>query len=166
LLLAGALRPARAVSPGLRRIAGTACLLVLLVQAASLAGLVFRPETMQPARAAARQAALLLGDKAMAPPKQGAALIPRGNDGVGIVGAFGIEAPATLPLLVIGPAEAPDSIRRRATDLARVVVVALAQDQDSRRAVPSMRAAFDHPCWRKSAEGFNVEAFDRICDTE
>ena len=28
------------------------------------------------------------------------------------------------------------------------------------------RMALDHPCWRKSAEGFNVEAFDRICDTE
>ena len=52
------------------------------------------PQTMQPA---SRQ-----------PPARrrnwrsdGIVLLPRGNDGVGIVGAFSIEAPPALPLLLI-----------------------------------------------------------------
>ena len=61
------------------------CGVVLAIQAASIAGLMMRPETMQPARATAMAAAALAGD--------GVVLVPRGNDGVGIVGAFAIEAP-------------------------------------------------------------------------
>ena len=67
---------------------------VLAVQAIALLGLMTRPETMQPARATAIAAASLAGD--------GVVLLPRGNDGVGIVGAFAVEAPPTLRLLVIG----------------------------------------------------------------
>ena len=53
-----------------------------------------RPETMQPARATAIAAASLVGD--------GVVLLPHGNDGVGIVGAFAVEAPPALRLLVVG----------------------------------------------------------------
>ena len=70
------------------------CGVVLAIQAASIAGLMMRPETMQPARATAMAAAALVGD--------GVVLVPRGNDGVGIVGAFAIEAPPGLHMLVIG----------------------------------------------------------------
>ena len=80
LLLAGALRPRGAA-------------FVLAVQAASLVGLMLAPQTMQPAGAAAHAAAALVED--------GVVLLPRGNDGVGIVGAFAIEAPPALPLLLI-----------------------------------------------------------------
>ncbi len=52
---------------------------------------------MQPARAAAAEAASLAGG--------GIVLLPRGNDGVGIAGAFGIEAPPALPLLLVRPGD-------------------------------------------------------------
>ena len=68
--------------------------LVLAIQTLSLVGLMTRPETMQPARATAKAAAALVDD--------GVVLLPRGNDGVGIVGAFAIEVPAELRLLVVG----------------------------------------------------------------
>ena len=71
---------------------------VLAVQAFAL-GLMTRPETMQPARATAMAAAALVGD--------GVVLLPRGNDGVGIVGAFAVESPSTMRLLVVGATRRP-----------------------------------------------------------
>ena len=61
----------------------------LAVQAIALVGLMTRPETMQPARAAAQAATPFLGD--------GVVLLPRGNDGVGIVGAFANRSPRFKP---------------------------------------------------------------------
>ena len=78
---------------------------VLAIQAIALLGLMARPETMQPARATAIAAAALVGD--------GVVLLPRGNDGVGIVGAFAVEAPPTLRLLVIGRDVSLAQIRAR-----------------------------------------------------
>ena len=65
------------------------------MQAAGLAGLMTRPETMQPARATAAAASRLAPG--------GLVLLPRGNDGVGIVGAFAIESPPAQRLLVVDP---------------------------------------------------------------
>ena len=123
------------------------------VQAAAIAGLILRPETMQPSRATARSAAALAGD--------GITLLPRGNDGVGLVGAFMIEAPPDLPVLLVGPDESPDAIRGRAGAFPRVVLALLAQDGASKAEVASMRAAFTHPDWRQAAIGFNVAVYER-----
>jgi hypothetical protein len=154
LLLAGAL----SATPRRSGLRAAAIGILVGIQAASIAGLMLRPETMQPARATARAAAALAGP--------GIVLLPYGNDGVGIVGAFGIEAPPALPLLLIRPGDTPDTIRHRAAGVSRVVLALLAQDDASRRAIPLMRAAFDHPGWRRAGEGFNVEAYDRIRATE
>jgi hypothetical protein len=132
--------------------------LVLGVQALALAGLLTRPETMQPARATARSAARLAGDALV--------LLPRGNDGVGIVGAFAIEAPPDLMLLVVAPNETPAAIRRRIAGRSRIVLALLGQDAASRATLPLMRAAVSGPCWRPAGNGFNVAAFQRICDPE
>ena len=152
LLLAGAL----ASLP--RRASMAAAGLVLAVQAAALAGLLTRPETMQPARAAARSAASS-ADGALV-------LLPRGNDGVGIVGAFGIEAPTALNLLVIRPDDSSAQIRARAAGARRVVLAPLAQDAASRAALPHMLAAFATPCWQRIASGSNLAAFERVCGGE
>jgi len=133
----------------------TACGVLLAIQTLSLIGLMTRPETMQPARATATSAAALVQD--------GVVLLPIGNDGVGIVGAFAIEAPPALRLLVIGRDESPGEIRARAAAFPRVVLALLGQDADSRATLPSMRRAFANPCWRAAGEGFNVLAFDQIC---
>ena len=131
------------------------CGVVLAIQAASIAGLMMRPETMQPARAIAMAAAALVGD--------GVVLVPRGNDGVGIVGAFAIEAPARLRLLVIGRDESPAQISARVSQYPRVVLALFGQDADSRATLPAMRETFAGSCWRAAGEASGVLAFARMC---
>jgi hypothetical protein len=129
--------------------------LTLAIQVLALAGLMLRPETMQPARATAIAAASLVQD--------GVVLLPRGNDGVGIVGAFAIEAPPAMRLLVIDRDSGEVQIRARADHFRRVVLALLAQDDASRATLAAMRQAFADPCWRTVGEGQNVLAFQRIC---
>lgn len=131
------------------------CGVVLAIQAASIAGLIVRPETMQPARATALAAVALVGD--------GVVLVPRGNDGVGIVGAFAIEAPPGLRLLVIGRDESSAQIGARVSPYPRVVLALFGQDGDSRATLPAMRETFAGPCWRAAGEAGGVLAFARIC---
>ncbi len=150
LLLAGAL----ASLPRLPRRAAIAVLLA--VQATALAGLMTRSETMQPARATAAAAARVA--------QGGLVLLPRGNDGVGIVGAFAIEAPPAQRLLVVDRDEPAEQILARIGNARRVVLALMAQDDASRATLPAMRAAVSGPCWRRSADGFNVVAFDNICE--
>jgi hypothetical protein len=140
LLLAGALR-ARGLA------------VLLTVQAASIAGLMLAPQTMQPARAAAWAAAALVGD--------GVVLLPRGNDGVGVVGAFAIESPPALPLLLISADATPEQIRARLDGWHRVVLALLEQDDASRAAADAMRRAMTAPDWREVAHGTDVAVYER-----
>ncbi len=131
---------------------------VLAIQALSLIGLMTRAETMQPARAAAAAASAFT--------RNGIVLVPHGNDGVGIVGAFAREAPPTLRLLIIRPDETPAQILAGTGNETRVVLALLGQDADGRAAITHMRTAFDNPCWRTVGQGSNVLAFERICGEE
>jgi Dolichyl-phosphate-mannose-protein mannosyltransferase len=125
--------------------------LILTIQLAGIFGLLFAPRTMQPARAAAAEAGRLAGD--------GIVVLPAGNDGVGIVGAFGIEAPPGLPILLIRPT---DPIAERMAPFRRVVLAMLAQDRDSTATILSLRAAFSAPNWRRVLIGSNLEVYERI----
>jgi len=145
LLLAGALN-------------GRAVALLLAVQAASIVGLMLAPQTMQPARAAAHAAAAWVED--------GVVLLPRGNDGVGVVGAFAIEAPPALPLLLIPAGATPGQIRARLGSWHRVVLACVEQDEASRAAAEAMRRALTGPGWREVARGANVAVYERIGGTE
>jgi hypothetical protein len=145
LLLAGAL--------GSRRAAG-----LLTVQAASIAGLIFAPQTMQPAQKAARAAAEWVGD--------GIVLLPRGNDGVGVVGAFAIESPPAQPLLLIQADDTPARIRGRLGPYHRVVLALIEQDDLSRAESAAMRLALADPGWREIARRSNVAVYERIGDGE
>jgi hypothetical protein len=127
---------------------------LLTIQAVALMGLMTRAETMQPARATALAAAALA--------QGGVVMLPRGNDGVGIVGAFANEAPWMLRVLVVGKDEPAEQIRARAERYPRVVLVLLGQDADSRETLPVMREAFADACWRAAGGGFNTLAFDRV----
>jgi hypothetical protein len=126
---------------------------VLTIQAASVGGLLMRTETMQPARATAAAAVSLLHD--------GVVVLPRGNDGVGIVGAFANEAPLTQRLLVVDSTVTVAEIRARATGFPTVIIALLGQDSDSRATLPTIRAAFANRCWRAAGSGFDVLAFER-----
>jgi hypothetical protein len=124
--------------------------IVFALQCVSITGLIFSPRTMQPFRQAANDAARLAGDAIL--------LLPRGNDGVGIVGAFGIEAPASLPILLIGPT---DSIAARIAPFRRVAMATLARDRESTATIPALRSLLAPPDWRRVAIGSNLEVFER-----
>ena len=124
--------------------------IILTLQTAGILGLLLAPKTMQPARAAAAQAARF-ADNAIA-------LLPAGNDGVGIVGAFAIEAPPTLNLLLVHPTDPPISMPEQYN---RVILCLLAQDHDSTAALPILRAAVSAPNWRRIAIGSNLEVYER-----
>ena len=129
--------------------------LILVTQCAGIGGLLFAPSTMQPARAAAADAARLVGD--------GVVLLPRGNDGVGIVGAFGTEAPPSLNLLVVRPT---DAIADQVAPYHRVVLALLGQDRDSSATIAVWHAAFATPNWRRVAIGANLEVYERTDNGE
>ncbi len=140
----------------LPRSAGFAAIAALLfVQALSIAGLMTRPETMQPQAQAARAARRLAG-------KGGLALVPYGNDGVGVLGAFVSQSPDALHILAIHPGENASEIQAAVVPASRVVLVLLGLDEDSRAVLPVMRRAFEQdPCWHQAASGFDVIAFTR-----
>jgi hypothetical protein len=108
---------------------------------------------MQPARAAAHAAAALAQD--------GVVLLPRGNDGVGIVGAFAIEAPPGLPLLLIPAFASPEQIQVRIMPWHRVVLALLEQDAASRSAATAMLRGLTGPGWREVAREANVAVYVR-----
>jgi hypothetical protein len=126
------------------------------VQAASVAGLMLAEPTMQPARRSAQAAARLVPD--------GVVLLPFGNDGVGIVGAFGIEAPPTQRLLVVRDTDSPAGIRQRLIGERHAAIAALAQDRDSRTVVAVLLGALEGGCWRSVGQADGVSAFTRVCD--
>jgi hypothetical protein len=125
-------------------------LLVCLIQCASVAGLLFSPRTMQPVRQAAGQVAHHASDTVV--------LLPRGNDGVGIVGAFGIEAPPSTRILLIGP---NGSIASQITAYHRVGLAVLAQDRDSTAAIAAARTALAAGNWRRVTIEPNLEVYER-----
>ena len=91
---------------------------------------------MQPARALARQAAALAGPG-------GIIVLPRGNDGVGIVGPFLAELPDSARVLLVSETDTPLTLRARLPP-GPAVLALLDEDRASRAATKVMRAAF--PC--------------------
>ena len=128
---------------------------VLALQSLALAGLLTRPETMQPARATAAAAARLGGNPLV--------VLPRGNDGVGIVGAFALEAPPELRIRLVDPTDTPAQLLQHVGTEGHVVLALMEQDAASRTAAATMRTAFGSPCWRRIAEAFNLLAVERRC---
>jgi hypothetical protein len=124
--------------------------LLLSLQFVSIAGLLFSPRTMQPGRLAAGEAARLAGDAVV--------LVPAGNDGVGIVGAFGIEASPELPVLLIRPG---DPISDRVAPYRRVGLALLAEDRDSIAAIAATKEFFTQPNWHRVEIGSKFEVFER-----
>ena len=136
--------------------AGMAVLSVLLgVQALSIAGLLTRPETMQPQAHAAHAAQRLATATSLT-------LVPYGNDGVGVLAAFVNESPDTLHIRRVDPGESVQAIRTSASQASRVVLVLLGLDADSRAVLPVMQRAFEqNECWKRVTAGPDIMAFDR-----
>ncbi len=148
LLLAGALaslpRPA-AVALGS---------VALALQAAAIAGLVLRPETMQPMRDAAREAAARADTQTVV-------LLPRGVDGVGLVGAFVTEAPDRLRIMLVDRDTKAAALHGVAP---RLALALLDRDADSHVTLAVLLAGFaDDPCWRTLPGGSNLIVFQTTC---
>jgi len=116
--------------------------LLLAVQAASITGLMTRRETMQPEGAAARAAFSVVGDT-------GLVLLPRGNDGVGIVAAFLTAAPDGMHVLLVDPGWGAARLRQAMLPWPSVTVAAIGVDQESLRTLPLLADALrDDACRR------------------
>jgi hypothetical protein len=126
LLLAGAIGT---LGPASR---GVFLAFILGVQAASIGGLMTAPATMQPEGAAARLAARAAGTR-------GLVLLPRGNDGVGIVSAFLTAAPDWLHILLVSPGEVSTTLQPLIARFPCVVAPLLAVDDSSRATRPLIR---------------------------
>ena len=74
-------------------------------------------------------------DEAVRLAGDGIVLLPRGNDGVGIVGAFGDRGAPALPILLVRP---PTSSPIGLPPYRRVALAMLAQDRDSTAAIAAM----------------------------
>jgi len=129
---------------------------VLAVQALAIGGLITRPETMQPQGAAARAASSLAGP-------DGLLLVPRGNDGAGLVGSVLLAAPSEMRLLLVVDQD-PPSLRAAAHPYPAVILALLPLDEASRAVLPTMRAAFaGQECWRELPAAANLAAYDNLC---
>jgi hypothetical protein len=146
---------AAAIASLTRRAALFAGMGVLAVQALAIGGLVVKPETMQPAQAVAREAAALANGAPV--------LVPFGNDGVGIVGAFAREAPPGLSMLIIRRVDISDTLSTRLAPYRRIVLARLEQDAESRATLEALRAFFAGPCWRKLAGHGLALSFEHTC---
>jgi hypothetical protein len=106
---------------------------LLIVQAAGIAGLLFAPATMQPQGLAARPAA---GIHALV-------LVPFGNDGVGVPGPFIAAAAPNMRILLLRPGGI--------TDISAEPEVVLAMINVDDASTAEVRAAQNwfatHPCW-------------------
>jgi hypothetical protein len=146
LLLAGALgslkRPALWGAP------------LLALQAAAIAGLLLGPETMQPMRQAAREAAFRAD-------AQTVILLPHGNDGVGLVGAFVAEAPDTLRIRLVDPGTTAKTLDAIAP---RLALPLLDRDATSGATIAALLARFaDDPCWDALPGGSIVIVYESEC---
>ncbi len=150
LLLAGAVG-------SLRRWGSVIAAGVLAIQTVSIGGLLTRPESAQPQRAAATAAAALAGPA-------GLVLIPFGHDGVGVTYPFVAEFPGDTRLLVVPRGANADWAVDRAASYPRAAVARLGLDADSRAEIAAIEAGFAADrCWRPAAQLAYVVAFDRIC---
>jgi hypothetical protein len=107
---------------------------ILIVQNAAIVGLMTRSETMQPEGSLAREAFRAAGDT-------GLVLLPRGNDGVGIVAAFITAAPDGLHILLVDPGCRLTRLRQALLAWPRVTAADIAVDRDSVRTVPLLADA-------------------------
>jgi hypothetical protein len=139
LLVAGA--AAAWARAGWGRAAAAGLGLVLLVQAAGIAGMALHPATRQVQRDAIRALAGQLGPGSLL-------LLPFGNDGVGLVGAALQEAPRDQPVLVLrltDAAEAPS----RTQGFSRLVLLAITDRDGAIQAERAASALLADPNWRE-----------------
>lgn len=155
VMLAGA---ARGWARRLPRAAPAAFAMLLAVQAAGVAGMALHPATRQAYRDALAALAPSLGPDALL-------LVPKGNDGVGLVGAVLAEAPRDQPILVLRLEEIP-VLRARAAPYARLVLLGITDRDGAVQVAAAREAIIADPRWvelprpwRDARRGFEASVF-------
>jgi 4-amino-4-deoxy-L-arabinose transferase-like glycosyltransferase len=144
---------------GWRRLAVAGLGLVLLVQAAGVAGMALHPATRQVQRDALQAVAPLLGPGSVL-------LLPFGNDGVGLVGAALREAPRNQPVLVLRLDDAA-SAPARMKGFQRAVLLAITDRDGAIQAEAAANALLaqgwreDPIPWRDTRRGYTARVFTR-----
>lgn len=152
-LLAGAAASWMRAAP---RLALAGLLLLLAVQAAGAVGMALHPATRQGYREALAAAAPALPGALL--------LVPRGNDGVGLVGAVLAEAPRDQPIL---PLDGRNGVAATASHYPRLVLLGIA-DRDGAVQLAAAREALRRAGWvvagtpwRDARRGFDVTVLRR-----
>ena len=128
--------------------------LPVAVQAAAIIGLAAAPQTMQPGSRMAAAAARAAGTG-------GLAIVPFGNDGVGVPGPFAAAAPPALHVLVARQAKTAPAL---ASAYPRIAIAEIAVDASSRALAPELAAAFlADPCWRPMPAPTGIAVFVNRC---
>ncbi|MDE2514798.1 MAG: glycosyltransferase family 39 protein [Rhodospirillales bacterium] len=125
-------------------------LAVLAIQAAAVLGLLFMPQTMQPIEPTLR---IIRG---MARPGS-VALIPYGDDGVGVAGALVNGAPGGLPVLVFRDLSRLPAL----SDRAQLLLVDMRTDQASIREADAIATMLRHEGWVPQQHGTQVIVYRR-----
>jgi hypothetical protein len=139
----------------LPKLAPAAFVLVLFVQAVGVVGMALHPATQQTYRGAIAALRPVLGPDTLL-------LVPRGNDGVGIVGAVLAEAPRDQPLLVLRRSD-PAELAARVAPYRRVVLLGIT-DRDGATQEAMARAALEADRrwieqatpWRDARRGYSA----------
>jgi hypothetical protein len=126
-----------------RRAAALALGTILAVQAAGTVGMALHPATQQTYRDALAALAPALGPRTLL-------LVPRGNDGVGIVGATLAEAPQGQPMLLLREEDAL-ALPRHAAGYDRLVLLGITDRDGARQADAARRVLSADPAWREEA---------------
>lgn len=131
--------------------------LTLATQAVSIVGLALAPATMQPARQAAAEVARLAEPGTVI-------LLPRGDDGVGVPGAFTLYTRPDARLLLVHPDDTVATIDTRPGDTRHVMIVALTQDGASRAITPTLKHLAAG--WERIGTGSWASAYRRVSAPE
>lgn len=157
-LMAGA---AAAIAASHPRLAYAGLGVLLVVQLAGASGMALHPATRQAYRDALTALSPMLGPQTLL-------LVPRGNDGVGIVGAVLAEAPPDQPLLVLREQHAAE-VPAQAAGHARAVLLAIT-DRDGAVQAEAARAALLADAgwrevgtpWRDARRGYSATMFEAV----
>lgn len=140
LLLAGA---AGALAQRHPRAAMAGLGLLLVVQGAGIAGMALHPATRQAYRDALAALAPALGPDSLL-------LVPRGNDGVGIVVATLREAPPDQPMLLLRALQ-PAPLKADLARYRRLVLLGITDRDGARQVQAALETLRADPAWREAA---------------
>ena len=126
----------------------------LFLQAIGIGGLLIMPQTMQPIGAAVRLAVRLATSHTVV-------LVPFGNDGVGVAGAFVNSAPPNMKLLVVNSRNSLVQLHAALLGVNDLILVRLATDQQSKIQIEQTEKLLSDLHWKATSSAPLALVFHR-----